>query len=304
MAAPTLPALSGAGGPGRPGRHESGWDDSVRQAVVAALRRAGCVAAEEEAEELAAAADGDGERLAQLVARRVTGEPLAWLTGSVRFCGETVLVHPGVYVPRWQSEPLAEEAVSRLASHGCAVDLCTGSGALAVVLARRRPSARVLASDLDRRAVACARANGVDAYQGDLATGLPAGLEGQVDVVTAVVPYVPSGELRLLPRDVLAFEPHRALDGGPDGTRTLVRAAAAAADLLRSGGSLLLELGGTEDELLRPVLEGLGYGDVEVLVDEDGERRALCCRRRHHGTAAAPAARSSPPTASTTACSR
>jgi release factor glutamine methyltransferase len=274
----------------------------VDRPTVAALRRAGCVAAEEEAAELVEAAAGDRARLQALVARRCTGEPLAWVTGWVRFCGERVLVHPGVYVPRWQSEPLAAAALSRLPEGGTAVDLCTGSGALAVVLTRRRPSARVLATDLDRRAVACARANGVDARCADLSVGpcagLPAGLAGQVDVVTAVVPYVPTGALQWLPRDVLAFEPRRALDGGPDGTRWLARAAAAAAPLLRPGGSLLLEIGGTQDELLAPALDGLGYGPADILEDEDGERRGLCCRRRQDGSTASAPASSTPANAS------
>ncbi|MGH9129811.1 MAG: N5-glutamine methyltransferase family protein [Acidimicrobiales bacterium] len=252
-------------------------------ATAAELRRAGCVAAEEEAAELVAVAGGDSARLRRLVGRRCEGEPLAWLTSSVCFCGETVLVHPGVYVPRWQSEPLAREALARLPEHGSAVDLCTGAGAIAVVLARRRPSARVAATEIDPLAVACARANGVEVFQvevlqADMAACLPEALNGRVDVVTAVVPYVPTGELRLLPRDVLAYEPVRALDGGEDGARHLIRAAVEAASLLRPGGSLLLELGGDQADLLRPVLAENGYSGVELLADEDHDVRALLCR--------------------------
>lgn len=204
---------------------------------------------------------------------------MGWLVGWVGFCGERVLVHRGVYVPRWQSEPLALAAAARLPERGVAVDLCTGAGAIAVVLARRRPLARVVATEIDPVAVACARANGVEVFEGDMAIDLPAELAGQVDVVTAVVPYVPTGELRLLPRDVMAYEPRSALDGGTDGTTFLVRAVREVAGLLRPGGSLLLELGGDEAELLRPVLAECGYSDVELMVDEDGELRAVCCRR-------------------------
>jgi release factor glutamine methyltransferase len=246
---------------------------------VAALVSAGCIAAEEEADTLLAAAAGDGDRLADLVARRCTGEPLAWLVGSVRFCGETIAVHPGVYVPRWQTEAMALEAATRLPDSGIAVDLCTGAGAIAVVLRRRRPGARVVATDIDPRAVACARANGVDAYEGDLAAGLPADVHGVVDVVTAVVPYVPTEALHLLPRDVLAYEPRAALDGGPGGTRDLERAAVAAAGLLRPDGSLLLELGGDQADALELVLAEHGYRDVEHLDDANGDRRALACRK-------------------------
>ena len=193
----------------------------------------------------------------------------------MRFCGETVFVCPGVYAPRWQSERLALEAVARLPEHGLAVDLCTGAGAIAVVLARRRPLARVVASEIDPLAVECARTNRVEVFEGDMTANLPAELLGQVDVVTAVVPYVPTGELRFLARDVLAYEPRRALDGGEAGTVFLVRAALEAAPLLRAGGSLLLELGGDEADLLRPVLAENGYREVELLVDEEGDPRAL-----------------------------
>jgi len=247
--------------------------------TAAELRRAGCVAADEEAAELVETAGGDGRRLRALVDRRCAGEPLAWLTGSVRFCGETVLVHPGVYVPRWQSEPMALEAAARLPEDGVAVDLCTGAGAIAVVLGRRRPRARVVATEIDPVAAACARANGIEVYEGDMAAGLPDELRGRIDVVTGVVPYVPTEELRLLPRDVTAYEPPAALDGGEDGTRFLVQAAREAAVLLRRGGSLLLELGGDQAELLRAPLDGLGYGEIEFLVDEDGDLRAIACRR-------------------------
>jgi release factor glutamine methyltransferase len=245
------------------------------ETATAQLRQAGCIAAEEEAAELVRAAGGDAERLRELVLRRCSGEPLAWLVGAVRFCGETVLVQPGVFVPRPQSERLALEGVARLPERGLAVDLCTGAGAIAVVLARRRPQARVVASEIDPLAVACARSNGVEVFASDMAANLPGWLSGRVDIVTAVVPYVPTGELRLLPRDVLAFEPLRALDGGEAGTVFLTRAVREAAALLRPGGSLLLELGGDEGDLLRPVLAEKGYSDVEILVDEEDDPRAL-----------------------------
>jgi release factor glutamine methyltransferase len=255
-----------------------GTDDDL-ETTTARLQEAGCVAPREEAAELVEAAGGDVARLRELVARRCSGEPHAWLVGSVRFCGETVFVCPGVYVPRRQSERLALEAVARLPERGLAVDLCTGAGAIAVVLARRRPLARVVASEIDPLAVGCARTNGVEVFEGDMAANLPAGFLGQADVVTAVVPYVPTAELRFLARDVLAYEPRRALDGGEAGTVLLARAALEAAPLLRPGGSLLLELGGDEADLLGPVLAENGYRNVELLVDEEGDPRALFCRR-------------------------
>jgi release factor glutamine methyltransferase len=247
--------------------------------TVTALQKAGCVAARDEAVELLAAARGDRGALRELVARRCTGEPLAWLVGWTRFCGERVLVRPGVYVPRPQSEQLAAEALARLPQRGLAVDLCTGSGAIAVVMGRGRPDARVLATEIDPAAAACARDNGVEVFVGDMAAALPYEVRGRVDVVTAVVPYVPSDELRLLPRDVVTYEPKRALDGGVNGTDLLRRAILESTGLLRSGACLLLELGGSEADLLAALLAESGYRDVRRLVDEEGDLRGLVCRR-------------------------
>ena len=96
--------------------------------------------------------------LSELLARRLTGEPLAWITGSVTFCGLTLRIDPGVYVPRWHTELLARRAVKRLPQDGTAIDLCTGAGAIAATLVAHRPEARVLATEVDPWAVACARA--------------------------------------------------------------------------------------------------------------------------------------------------
>jgi release factor glutamine methyltransferase len=102
-----------------------------RGSVIQMLTEAGCVAADEEADELLAAACGDSDVLDDLITRRRNGEPVAWLTGSVTFCGIKLFVAPGVYVPRWQTEPLARRAATLLPVAGVAVDLCTGTGAIA-----------------------------------------------------------------------------------------------------------------------------------------------------------------------------
>ena len=181
----------------------------------------------------------------------------------------------GVYVPRWQSVPLARRAAARLPDAGTAIDLCTGSGAVAAVLRRARPAARIVATDSDAGAVACARSNGVDAYRGDLFAPVPPELRGRTDVVVAVVPYVPTAALRLLPRDTLRFEDAAHYDGGPDGTDLLCRVVTEAPAFLRAGGALLLELGGRQAEALRPTVEELGYGSMETWSDEDGDPRGM-----------------------------
>ncbi len=246
-----------------------------REALAAQLSAAGFISAEEEADELLARANGDPDILESLVGRRLTGEPLAWITGSISFCGVQIRVDPGVYVPRWQSEALARRAVERLPANGVAIDLCTGSGAIARILSTNRPRARVVASDIDERAFTCAAANGVEVYRGDLFAPLPSELEGRVDVVVGVVPYVPSPALPLLQRDTFAFESPLAYDGGRDGTDILRRVLRDGPRFLRGGGALLLELGGDQADALADDLSRLGYVDVSVLIDDEGDVRGI-----------------------------
>jgi release factor glutamine methyltransferase len=246
-----------------------------RDGLVDALSRAGFVAPAEEADDLLLASAGDGELLGALLSRRLTGEPLEWIVGRMTFCDLEIRVDHGVYVPRRQSQALAARAMAHLPAGGTAIDPCTGAGAVAKVLAAARPRARVVASDLDPRAVACARANGVEAYEGDLFAPLPDGLEGNVDVVVAVVPYVPTPALALLHHDALAFESRLSYDGGPDGADILRRVLAESPRFLRAGGVVLLELGGEQADLLRDDLEQLGYGDTIVLLDKDGDVRGI-----------------------------
>ncbi len=233
------------------------------------------MAAAEEAAELAACAGGDRALLEMLAERRVAGEPLAWITGMAVFGDLTVRVDPGVYVPRWQSLELARRAADRLPEYGTAIDLCTGSGAVAAALQSARPAARIVATDNDARAVACARANGIEAHHGDLFAAVPPALRGGTDVVVAVVPYVPTEELRLLPRDTLRFEAPSHYDGGRDGVDLLQRVVTDAPGFLRPGGALLLELGGQQADVLRVTLDRLGYTSVRTWSDDDGDLRGL-----------------------------
>ncbi|CAN5187901.1 putative protein N(5)-glutamine methyltransferase [soil metagenome] len=247
-----------------------------RVAVTQMLAGAGCIAAGEEADELIQAAAGDPDVLHDLISRRTDGEPIAWLTGAVTFCGVRLFVAPGVYVPRWQTEALARRAVTLLPVTGVAADLCTGVGAIAAVLAAAVPTAQVLATELDKDAAQCARRNGVEVFEGWLDDPLPREFEHRVDVLTAVVPYVPTDSLRYLPRDVQAFEPRLALDGGVGGTDLLVEVVRRSAGWLSPGGRLLLELGGDQAEPIGRLLGELGFERWDVMADEDGNPRAIC----------------------------
>jgi len=252
--------------------------DRRRDEVALALAAAGCVAPSAEADEILLAAANGTHGVDEMLERRVRGEPLAWVVGSTEFCGMRIAIDPGVFVPRPQSEALALRAAELLPAGGVAVDLCTGCGAIAAVLRARRPEATILGTELDPAAVSCARRNGVDARRGDLGEPLPAELRRRVDVVTGVVPYVPSEELHLLPSDVRAFEPPPALDGGAGGLTVLRRAAETAAVWLRRDGSAIFELGGDQATRMREVFARLGFDDVRVHRDEDGLDRAIEAR--------------------------
>jgi release factor glutamine methyltransferase len=243
--------------------------------VARRLAAAGCVAPDEEAAHLARAAGDDPVGLESLVERRTTGEPLAWLTGTTVFCGSTIAVDPGVYVPRWQSEPLAARAAVALPPYGRAIDLCTGSGAIARVLMDRHPNATVLGTEIDPVAARCARRNGIDVAQGDLFAGVPEAWAGTVDVIVGVLPYVPTTEFAFLPRDVQAFEPAVALDGGDDGLVLIRRAVVQAGVWLTPGGHLLLEVGGDQPAVLTEELLAAGFHDVEVFDGADGAPRGV-----------------------------
>ena len=243
----------------------------TRAEVVARLAGAGCVAPEEEADQLLGAG-WTSDQLAAAVARREAGEPLAWITGTTWFCGLRLRVDRGVYVPRWHTEQLAIEAARRLPADGQAADLCTGTGAVAAHVTAVAPRARVVAVDRDPRAVRCARSNGVAAVVGEVGAPLaPAAFH----VVTAVAPYVPTDSLPLLARDVRAYEPRTALDGGGDGLDVVRAVIADGARILRADGALLLELGGDQLEPATTALVAAGFDGIEPFTDDEGDLRGL-----------------------------
>ena len=185
-------------------------------------------------------------------------------------------------MPRIQSEELARRAATLLTDNGRALDLCTGAGAVAAHLMARVPTAAVIGIDVDVRAAACARRNGVPTAVADLAEPLRSH-EG-FDLVTAVAPYVPTGELRLLPVDVQRYEPRLALDGGADGLDLVRRVIAAAGRLLRPGGWLLIEAGSDQDEALAPTLAATAFDLVTPWLDDDGDLRGIASRATGSGT--------------------
>lgn len=213
-------------------------------AVVSALRAAGCVFAEDEARLILAAADTPDE-LAAMVDRRVTGLPLELVLGWAEFRGLRIAVEPGVFVPRRRTEFLVEQALALAPGASVVVDLCCGSGAVGAALAAALGRVELHSADIDPAAVRCARRNvapfGGQVHTGDLFEALPGSLRGRVGILAANVPYVPSDEVGLLPAEARDHEPRVALDGGPDGLDVLRRVAAEAPRWLAPGGCLLVE---------------------------------------------------------------
>jgi len=196
--------------------------------------------------------------LREAVKRRAEGQPLQYVTGEMAFRHLVVRVVPGVFIPRPETETLVEQGLAFLREvreSPLVVDLCTGSGAVACSIAQEHPGARVLAVDLSPLAVQTARANAerlglaerVAVFEGDLFAPLAEiaeceGLLGKADLVISNPPYIPSADLPDLPQEVLGFEPHLALDGGPDGLAVARRIAEEARTWLRPGGLLAMEL--------------------------------------------------------------
>ncbi|WP_327292870.1 putative protein N(5)-glutamine methyltransferase [Streptomyces sp. NBC_01198] len=245
--------------------------------VVARLRAAGCVFAEDEARIILATATTPDE-LAAMVARRAGGLPLEHVVGWAEFCGLRIAVDPGVFVPRRRTELLVREAVAlgrAAAGEGHEVvvlDLCCGSGAVGAALAAALGRTRLHAADLDPAAVACAARNlapaGGRVHCGDLFAALPAELRGTVDLLAANVPYVPSSAVGLLPPEARDHEALMALDGGHDGLDVMRRVAASAAGWLAPGGSLLVEAGERQARTAAGILAGGGLRP-RVATDDD-----------------------------------
>jgi release factor glutamine methyltransferase len=183
-----------------------------------------------------------------MVDRRACGAPVEHVVGWAEFCGLRVAVDPGVFVPRRRTEFLVHRAVGLAGTRRRLVvaDLCCGSGAVAAALAAALDVAELHAVDIDPLAAACARRNlaaaGGRVHQGDLFCPLPDALRGRIDLLTANVPYVPGGEVGLLPAEARLHEPRVALDGGADGLDVLRRVAREARPWLAPGGRLLTEI--------------------------------------------------------------
>lgn len=233
------------------------------------------------------APDGLGE----LVARRAAREPLQHLTGRAPFRGLELEVGPGVFVPRPETEQVAEVAITEARSVAAragsvlVADLCTGSGAIALALAHEVPAAVVHAVELDRAAHEWAARNvagsGLDVrlVRGDARTALGV-LDGSLDVVVSNPPYVPAGAVPVDP-EVAQHDPAVALYGlGDDGLEVSRGVAAAAARLLRPGGLFVMEHAEVQADAARDLVRSTGaFDDIRTCADLTGRARMVVARR-------------------------
>jgi release factor glutamine methyltransferase len=222
----------------------------------------------------------DGEEIAEMAARRfqrfvrrrASGEPNAYIIGQTTFHDLKLDVARGAFIPRQSSEWMADQAIRRLRSRPrpVYVDLATGIGPVALVVARAIPAAFVLGVDVSARPIALARRNAaklglrnVQFARGDLFEPVPRRLTGAVDVVTIHPPYVGRREMRTLPFEILQFEPKESLtDDSPLGDRIVRRVVAEAPSWLRPGGWLLVEVSPDRSRQVATILRRAGFRGV------------------------------------------
>ena len=248
--------------------------------IAERLRAAGCVFAEDEAALIIDAAASPVE-LESMVGRRVSGLPLEQVLGWAEFCGLRIVVEPGVFVPRRRTELLVAEAVRLLGSEPVVVDLCCGTGAVAVAVHDVVGHAEVHASDVDPRAVACARRNlnGIGTvHEGDLTDALPDYLIGRVGVLVVNAPYVPSDEIAMMPSEARDHEPRVALDGGADGADIHRRIAEQTPRWLRPSGHLVIETSRRQASLTVEAMVRNGF-DPRVVRSDDLDATAVVGRK-------------------------
>lgn len=238
------------------------------------------------------------QALRDLVARALKHEPVQYLTGEAWFFGLPMLVDPRVLIPRPCTELIVEWVLQRARAEAAnpqprtgpaaVADVCTGSGCIAVALARHLPGARILATDLSAPALQVAAHNAVrhavadriEFLEGDLLAALPGELRGTLDFLVANPPYIPDDEWSAVPANVKDHEPESALRAGPDGLRLARPLIEQAAAWLRPGGHLLVECAASNAHAAAALAErSAGLSGVTVLSDLEGLPRVVLARR-------------------------
>lgn len=227
----------------------------------------------------------------EMIERRVGREPLQYILGTQEFCGLEFDVNPAVLIPRPETELLVEYVAQRIAAarQATIVDVCTGSGCIAVAIARMRPQARVIATDLSSPSLAVARQNAIRHGVGERITWLEGDLlgslaeqelEGQVDVIVSNPPYIAEAEWATLQPEVKLFEPRGALVAGPQGTESHERLLQESGRYLSPGGAVIMEIGAGQARAIRRIVDQIpGYRFHRLVYDEAGLERVVIVER-------------------------
>lgn len=226
----------------------------------------------------------EGERLAAvsryeaMIKERCGGRPVQYLTGGTEFMGLYFEVNAHVLIPRQDTEILAETALDFLKPDHRVLDMCTGSGCIILSLAALGHLMGGAGADISAEALAVARRNRerhglhqIEMIQSDLFENI----SGRYDMIVSNPPYIPTGEISGLMREVRDYEPHLALDGSADGLAFYRRIAAEAGDYLKPGGMLMLEIGWNQAQDIMELLKAAGYGDIRLKQDLAGLDRVV-----------------------------
>lgn len=234
------------------------------------------------------AAPGLEEAIRDMTARRLAGEPVAYITGSWEFYGVPLEITRDVLIPRPDTEIMVEAAIRLFAGRNGTpriLDLCTGSGCVGIAMAVHMPGARVVLVDNDPKALSVSRKN-VQKNRLDVrvmcidadATKKPPVLMGKFDLITCNAPYIPTAEIETLDSSVRDYEPYQALDGGEDGLDIIRRVIAQWKSVLKDNGTIMLEIGEGQSEAVRYLLTRAGFGRVMALQDTAGTERIMVGR--------------------------
>lgn len=231
--------------------------------------------------------EGFADRYEELMSRRTSREPLAYIVGRREFWGLRFEVAPGVLIPRPETELIVQAALEILAPgdrQAIVADVCTGSGCIAVALAHERPLARVAATDISEAALEIARRNAARHGVADRVQVMHAdvleGIAGPFDLIVSNPPYIREHERTLLQREVREHEPHVALFAGLQGLDLIERLVGQASSRLRPGGHLIFEFGcGQDVEVEDFITSAPGLRLLELRRDLQGIARTAVARR-------------------------
>jgi len=217
----------------------------------------------------------DADTFMKLANRRALGEPVQYIIGSAPFYGLEFIVNPSVLIPRFDTEVLVEEVLKAVKEDDKILDLCTGSGCIAVSIKKYKPGAQIYASDISMDAIKIAKGN-AEANDTDI-TFIHSDLLDNVgdgyDIIVSNPPYIKTAVIEGLDDIVKKHEPYIALNGGTDGLDYYKRIVADSRTHLKQGGRLMMEIGYDQGEELKELLKEAGYSNIEIKKDLSGNDR-------------------------------